>query len=275
MLSSLKRKSLDKRISFIILSWNSQKYLEKCFDSIIALCDNDKIGYEIIVIDNGSNDNSEKIINIYKAKYPQIFIAIMLPENIGTTRSRNIGLKKSKGRYICILDSDTEILSNSFSKMTTILDNNSDIGIIAPQLILPNGAIQNSVKRFPTLLHKILKIPKVIFSLKIKDFDFYDKFPFSTEKYVDTAISACWLLSRELTLTIGLLDENIFYAPEDVEYCMRIRKAGKKVLYYPHVKILHNTQQISHKSPFSRLSISHFFGLLYYFKKHRSWFTNP
>ena len=262
-----------KSISFIILSWNSEKYIANCFDSIISACREEGIKYEIIVIDNGSKDRSLEIINKYSRQQPDSFKKIVLNKNRGTTYTRNLGLKKASGGYICILDSDTEIREGSLSKLLGTLDGDKRIGMIVPKLILNDGSVQNSVKKFPVFWHKISKLPTTFFNIKVRNFDFYENFPFESETPVDSAISACWFFKRDLLFQVGLLDENIFYAPEDLDYCLRVWNAGKKILYYPKVIILHHTQQISHKKPLSKTAISHFFGLLYYYRKHGGWFT--
>jgi GT2 family glycosyltransferase len=259
-------------LSFIILSMNSEKYLDRCFKSIISRCSNENLSYEIIVIDNGSTDSSLNILKHYSEIYPYNFRSIFFTRNMGTTHTRNIGLKKALGKYICILDSDTQIIEGSFCDVFQILDSDPNISIVAPRLMLADGQIQKSIKKFPTFWHKILKLPQALFAIKLKDFDFYSDFPFRSKRPVESAISACWFFRKDLILNVGYLDENIFYSPEDIEYCMRIYKLGMKIIYFPDFVVLHDTQQISHRDPFSILSIKHFFGLIYYFKKHGGWF---
>jgi len=259
-------------LSIVILTWNSEQYIKKCLVSCAKKCGSEGINVEIIIIDNGSSDRTKKIIcNLYEKL--NIFIDLIeLSENRGTTFTRNLGLKKSTGKYICILDSDTEFGSGSLTNVLKRLEKDRQIGIIAPKLILPDGSTQHSVKLFPTFFQKMQKIPKVLFGLNISERDFYSNFPFSEETEVNSAISACWLFRRELIDEIGYLDEKIFYSPEDLDYCLRVHQAGKKILYYPQLEVLHHTQQITHRKPFSQVSISHFAGLLYYYRKHGGWF---
>lgn len=264
---------IDIQISFVILSYNSKKYLKDCLDSVIYKCKEEKIPYEVILIDNGSEDESLNIVKDYEERYYPHIKKISFSRNMGTTYPRNLGLLRALGEYICIIDSDTKICSGSIVNILKFLDNNNDIGILAPQLILPDGSIQASVKKFPTFWHKISKLPKAVFNRKISNDDFYRDFPFKYETPVDSAISACWFLRKELLLLVGFFDDKIFYSPEDLDYCLRVRLTGKKIIYYPYLTILHHTQQMSHKKPFSRISMSHFFGLLYYFHKHGGWFS--
>jgi GT2 family glycosyltransferase len=262
-------------LSFVILSWNSEKYLRGCLDSIFRKCSREGVPFEVIVIDNGSGDGSRDIVSAYHESHPDTFHLIPLDYNQGTTYPRNQGLKRARGRYLCILDSDTELGEGSLSTLLERLASDERIGIIAPRLLLPDGTIQHSVKRFPTMLNKLLKIPRILFGIKTKNADFYDEFPFAEQREADAAISACWFFCRELLETVGLLDEKIFYAPEDVDYSLRVWKAGFSILFYPGFTVLHHTQQITHKKPLSKTSLSHFWGLLYYYRKHGGWLRKP
>ena len=262
-------------ISFIILTWNSERYLKGCFDSIIGKCTDEEISCEVIVVDNGSSDGSSAIVRGYQGSYPEIIHLITLESNRGTTYPRNLGLRQAQGEYLCILDSDTELGDGSLTEVFKRLATDEKIGMVVPRLLLPDGTVQNSVKRFPTMLNKLMKIPRIVFGIKTKNADFYDEFPFSEEREIDSAISACWFFRRELVDRVGYLDENIFYAPEDVDYSLRVWQAGCSLLYWPAFTVLHHTQQITHKKPFSRTSMSHFRGLLYYYWKHGGWMKKP
>jgi GT2 family glycosyltransferase len=76
-------------------------------------------------------------------------------------------------------------------------------------------------------------------------------------------------LKKEVLKNVGLLDENIFYAPEDVDYCLRIWLAGYKVVYNSEVSAIHHAQEISRGLKINRATINHIKGLAYYFKKHK------
>lgn len=262
-------------LSFIILTWNSEKYLRECFNSITQKCLADSVEWEIIVIDNGSTDSTRQMCHEYAGNSPEHFRIEKLPFNHGTTVTRNIGLRLSKGEYICIMDSDTELAEGSLADVLSLLNTDGSIGIIAPRLILPGGAVQHSIKPFPTLFQKLAKVHSLLLGRPPATRDRYDNFPFNTPKEVDSAISACWFFRRELLDKVGFLDEKIFYAPEDLDYCLRIHKDGLKVLYYPDFQVLHHTQQVTHRSPFSRVAVSHLWGLLYYYRKHGGWITKP
>ncbi len=259
-------------ISFIILTWNSEKTISKCLAQIEQKCGDEGIAYEVLIVDNGSTDRTVELVEGYAEHMP---ISLTRYErNRGTTVTRNFVLRKSAGDIICVLDSDASFREGRLGDVLARIMEDRTIGILAPRLIELDGKVQASVKKFPSLLGKISRIPKIIFKINIKEYDHYRDFPFEAEAEVDCAISACWFFRRELLDEVGYLDEQIFYAPEDVDYCIRVLKKGKKVLYFPDFTVLHQTQQITHKQYFSRIALSHFLGLMYYFLKHR-YVTRP
>ena len=253
-------------ISFVILTWNSESTIIECLESIRMLCTERHRDYEILIVDNGSSDNT---VSLLREKCNSLPVNLtVLDKNMGTTVSRNIVLRQAKGDVVCVMDSDVYFVGGDLDGAIALL-NTKDIGLIAPKLTLSDGQIQNSVKKFPSLLAKLAKIPKIVFKLKVPNFDFYREFPFNEKTEVDYAISACWLFRREILDSVGYLDENIFYSPEDIDYCLRIRKTGKSIYYYPQLTAVHYTQQLTHKKVLSKQAISHFLSIFYYHRKHR------
>jgi len=263
-------------VSLVILTWNSGEYIKRCIESYAVSFFNQGITAEFIIVDNGSTDTTANIVEQDIKPFLPVCCdlqSVQLEKNHGTTISRNIGIAKAKGEIIVICDSDTEFMQGEWEKAFSIIKNNQKIGIVAPSLFYENGDIQHSVKKFPTLTDKLRKIPKIFLNFPMEDKDFYADFPWQKSTVVDSAISACWILSKKTVEEVGPLDENIFYSPEDLDYCLRIWEAGKQVIYYPDIKLTHHTQQISYRKPFSRQAISHFKGLLYYFSKHHYWLS--
>jgi GT2 family glycosyltransferase len=260
-------------ISFVLLTWNSRTYLRRCLDSVIAECASEGLRFEFVLVDNGSSDGSPDIAREYSARHGDSVRLIALDRNRGTTYPRNLALKTVQSPVVCVLDSDTEYLTGSIRGVIDLLAANASLGIVAPRLLLPDGSVQHSVKRFPTLLDKLRKVPRLLTGRKATRNDFYDSFPFERRTLVETAIAACWFLRADLLGQAGLLDEGIFYSPEDLDYCARVRDAGKQVLYDPGVMFLHHTQQITHRRPLSRMSLSHLKGLIRFHRRHGGWFV--
>ena len=269
----IKDKNLNNKISVIILTWNSEKYIEKCINSLIRDLIYAEKKYEIFVIDNGSTDKTLLILKVLGKKIKNLVVD-KFEKNLGTTISRNMGMKKSKGKYIFILDSDTEIKRGTINTLIETIDKGNKVGIVAPRLFYPDGSIQASCKRFPTIKTKIYKYMPFYTTRNIAEKDeLYDGNCEKRSKQcseVDYCISAAWMVNREAVNDIGFFDENIFYAPEDVDYCLRIWLKGWKVIYNPLASVVHHTQRKSYRD--FKIAWHHLKGLFYYFRKYNYWF---
>lgn len=257
---------MDK-LSFVILTWNSEQTIGNCLTRIAMVCGGQEIGHEVFVVDNGSSDATLGIVEENAKRMP--ICLIRLPKNMGTTRTRNAALLKCGGDIICVMDSDAAFLDGNLRTLLETIRNDPSIGILAPKLLFSDRTVQSSVRRFPSMLGKLRKIPAIVFRRKVPEDDSYPGFPFDALTDVDCAISACWFFRRDLLNTVGYLDERIFYSPEDVDFCIRTWKAGRRVVFYPNFTVLHHVQRITHRNFLSRIAASHLLGLLYYFLKHR------
>jgi len=260
-------------ISAVILTWNSARYIERCLRTLTADAYRAGITLEIFVVDGGSTDGTTEILSQLAKEIPELQI-IFLGKNLGTTVSRNIAIKKSCGEYVLILDSDTEILPGALGILCQALKEAPRAGLAAPRLFYPDGSVQPSCKRFPTAPLKVCKflpfswLQRLGEAAELYPQELYSK-DFKEVLRVDHCISACWLVRREAIKVVGLFDEKIFYAPEDVDYCLRMWLAGWEVLYVPSAEVAHHTQRWSHKS--FEMAWMHAMGLLYYFRKHKYW----
>jgi GT2 family glycosyltransferase len=254
--------------SFIILSYNSERYLSQCLASIddsIATLD---VSAEVFVVDNGSNDSSCQILDSFKFNDMVSYKVIKFDHNTGTTFSRNAALRQATGKFLVVLDSDAYVNAPVLERLREYLLGNPACGLVVPKLIYPDGRYQLSVDQFPTIVHKIRRF------LFLKQME--RARPISAIKTVSYAISAFWMFPRHILDRVGLLDEKIFYSPEDVDYCIRIWKAGYKIIYIPDVSTVHDAQEISRSKGFKLLnlfSLSHIKGLFYLYFKHRFIFS--
>lgn len=263
-------------LSVVILTWNSERYITKCLQSVIGEIAHGSDSAEIHIVDNGSTDATPDMLKELHAAHPSLIFPTFLDTNTGTTYPRNLALKKASGRYICIMDSDVELSSGTFQHLITVLQRDSQVGLVAPRLTYPNGTLQKSTDDFPTISRKIERY-FFLKRMEIREYEYHAHAGrhAGQEQEVDYAISAMWLFRHDLLDRVGLLDENIFYAPEDVDYCLRIWKAGYKILYSPGISCIHHTQEISRGFKITRATLHHISGLLYYFRKHHCFFTRP
>ncbi|MDR3704417.1 MAG: glycosyltransferase family 2 protein [Paludibacteraceae bacterium] len=256
------------KLSIIILTWNSEKYIEACFESLLKSVQH--LDYEILVVDNGSSDSSLSLLSKYLSN--QITL-IKNPTNEGVARARNKALLKVAGDRILILDIDTEINKEAIDGLIGLLEKDEHIGLCGCKLVSLTGEVQLSCRKFPSIRYKLynLLVSRNIM-LNNNESQFYKQDMNGNKPFeVDYVIGACQLFRRNILDEVGYLDEHIFYGPEDADFCLRIKKAGWKVVYLPTVSLIHHYQQISNKKIISKMSFLHAKGLAYYFLKHHSW----
>lgn len=258
------------KIAWIILTWNSEKCIGTCIDSIYRLSN---VENQIIIADNGSKDGT---VAFLKWKYDDQIELIALEENNGTTVPRNLALKKADKdiNYVCILDSDTEINEEAIAFLTEVLEKEPNALIAGPKLLTRDGRVQPSARDFPTLTSKICK------ACPIKR---VEKIGRKMERCITgrenayykagVIMSACWMIKPAAFELIGLLDEYYFYSPEDTEYCLRIHVNGKDVLYCPEVSIIHDWQRLSKKKIFSKFNFESLKGHIHMFKQYHYCFS--
>lgn len=254
-------------VTVISLTWNSEKYVKRFLDSLLDDLKKSNLSYEIIIIDNGSRDSTLDMLKKYKSIEPNL-LYIPLSRNMGTTFSRNIGIRMARGKYVAILDSDTVIPTGTFEKMLEAFNEikSERIGIIHPKLIYPDGTFQESARRFPNFLIKVARLFNA--EKTRKKLESIPRVLREEITTADYAISAAWFLKREIFERVGVLDEKIFYAPEDAEFCARVWQSGLEVWYYPRVTIIHGAQRLTKKRPFSKLALLHLLGLLHFWWKY-------
>ncbi len=268
-----------KKLGFVILMWNSERVIEACLRSISGMS---SFNIKVIVVDNGSADGSVHIVEGLRKDFrdmPDMSLELItLDRNCGTTVSRNLGLRlliSFSPDYFCILDSDTVVNEQAFLTLADELEAHPLYGLIGPCMVSKTGTVQNSARAFPTLSEKVCKaIPLKCFQ---KKGEVFERLPppckDQTSYPVDYLMSACWLIRPEMLEKAGYLDERIFYAPEDAEYCIRVWKCGFQAAYCPSAVIIHEWQRLSRKKYFSRLNWEHIKGLVYMFRKHHFLFN--
>ena len=260
-----------KKIGFVILTWNSEQVIGKCLASIAGL---ESVKPFAVIIDNGSIDGTLKTVSQYKKKFPALFTVLRYRKNMGTTVSRNAGIKRLLDRgfdCICILDSDTVVNDSAFLTLTAELDAHPEYGVIGPKLVTSGGVVQMSARCFPTFLEKLYKACPIEHLQKKGEAMEKQEPPHCgmTSWPVDYLMSACWLVRPDVFQKAGLLDEKIFYAPEDAEFCIRVWKAAYQAAYCPGAEIIHEWQRLSKRKLISRINWEHCKGLLHMFCKHR------
>ncbi|QOY60353.1 glycosyltransferase family 2 protein [Thermophilibacter immobilis] len=262
------------RVGFVILAWNSEAVVRPCLESVLAL---DCTDLDVWVVDNGSTDSTPCILAELSSAHSNLHV-VTSDKNLGTTISRNEALKEieSATDYICILDSGTVVNQAAFDQMVAVLVSNQKIGVVGPTMSSSDGSVQLSGRNLPTPSIKLGKAwPFGSVSKKAAKAE-EPKTPIVNGiQDVGYLLSACWVLPKQVLDLVGLFDEKIFYAPEDVDWCVRCHAAGLRVVRCYEAHIVHEYQRLSHKKIMSKMNLEHIKGLVYYFWKNRYFSMAP
>ncbi|MEZ0537120.1 glycosyltransferase family 2 protein [Caldicellulosiruptoraceae bacterium PP1] len=254
-------------LSIIIVNYNTINLLR---DTLKSIFENPpkKYSFEVIVVDNNSQDKSPDMVeNEFKNA-----LLIRNKSNDGFSVANNIGIKKAQGKYILLLNSDTQILKDTLDKCLDFMEqeNNKKIGILGCKVLLTNGKLDIACRRgFPTPKNSFFKI----FGLsklfpKNRFFAGYNLTYLDENKSyeVDSVVGAFMLIRKEVIEEIGLLDEDFFMFGEDIDYCFRAKKNNWKVYYFADAVIYHHKKGSGRTNP---KVISAFYDSMWiFYKKH-------
>jgi len=267
-------------LSIVIVSWNVRDHLQRCLESIQAseiqsaterLMSSDRVPskpylqVETIVVDNGSSDGS---IEMVRGNFPKVCL-IANEDNRGFSAANNQGIDVAQGRYVLLLNPDTEVLGDALATMVAFADANPDAAIVGPQLLNPDGTVQSSRRRLPSLLTAAFEstwlepwAPRRL----LEHYRVLDR-PDHAIQDVDWITGAAMLVRRRAIEEVGLLDEGFFMYSEELDWCKRFREAGWRVVYLPTAQIVHHVGKSSEQVVAAR-HIHFQTSKVRYFRKH-------
>jgi hypothetical protein len=222
-------------LSVVILNWNVCDLLDRCLASIRS----ERFRIETIVVDNASSDDSVAMVH---SKYADV-IVIASPINRGFTGGNNLGIAASQGRYVMVLNPDTEIIGDALDRIIAFLGGHADVGALGPQLLNPDRSIQSSRRRFPTATTGFFESTWLqgIAPRGLLRRYYMDDVPPDMLQEVDWVTGACTIFRRSVLDQIGLYDEaNFFMYSEELDLCRRVKSAGWKIVYLPEAKVMHH-----------------------------------
>jgi len=268
-------------LEILIISYNTRELLRDCLGSVYQKVRG--IGFGVIVVDNGSSDNSVEMV---KKEFPQVTL-VENRENIGFARANNQAIRQSKARYFLLLNPDTSLANSLSSEMVRFMDSHPEVGILGCKLLNADGTIQPSNSSFPNLFTEYLRasqlkrlIPAVGLREKIgkkwsrvlgSTLREYFRVYWDSERIreVDWVSGACLMARRKAVEDVGLLDENFFMYYEDADWCYRMQRRGWKTCYFPFFEVIHYVGKSD--SGFNpKTFIERYKSMYHYFKKHKS-----
>lgn len=222
-------------LSVVIVNWNVSDLLRRCLHSIL---DTQCLTLDVIVVDNASADDSVEMV---RTEFPGVHL-IANADNRGFPAANNQGIAAARGRYILLLNPDTEVAGDALATMVAFADAHPDVGIVGPQLSYPDGSIQSSRRRFPTLATAFFEstwlkpyAPRRL----LERYEFLDR-PDDVVQDVDWLYGAALMTRREAIEQVGPMDESFFMYSEELDWCRRFREAGWRVVYLPTAQIVHH-----------------------------------
>ncbi len=276
-------------LSIIIVSFNTKVTTKKCLLSLKKNFINYPLDYEIIVVDNNSQDGSvEMLLNLAK-QWNDLHI-FFSEANLGFGKANNLGIEKSKGKYILYLNSDAIVTDVDFSDLVRVIELQSNIGALTVKVVLPTGEIDPASHRgFPTLWRS--------FTYFLGLENFFSKTPLlnklfggyhlvnlnlNTVHEIDALTGAFLFTKRAIIDKFGGFDEDYFAYGEDIEMSFQIKKLGYKIIYYPLWKVLHikSASGLNKEDIKIREETSHYFydSMKIFYKKHyddnHNWLIN-
>lgn len=221
-------------LSVIIVSWNVSDLLLRALASLYEHGDEE---IEVIVIDNASTDDTVRQITTH---FPQVHL-IVNAVNRGFTASNNQGIAIAQGDFLLLLNPDTEIRVDALQTMLRAMQAHTEVGLIGPKLLNPDGSVQSSRRRFPTLPILFLEstwLQGLAPRRQLARYYMEDQ-PDTVYHPVDWVTGAAMLARRAVVEQVGGLDEGFFMYSEELDWCRRIHDAGWVVAYAPEAHIVH------------------------------------
>ena len=257
-------------VSLVIVSWQVKNQLRNCLTSIYKEINN--LNYEVIVVDNDSDDGSiEMVLN----EFSKVQL-IANKNNNGFAKACNQAIKKSSGKYVLLLNPDTEIRDNTVKKVYDFMEKENNCGIAGCKIVNEDGSIQSSIRRFPDLLSHILILLKLHnFLLTFKPLSKYycNNFDYNKTQIVDQVMGAFYMIRREMLKKVGIFDEHYYIWYEEVDLCKRAKDSGWNTYYYNKAVVMHLKGSSFKKANIIKKQIIFNRSLLYYFFKHQNLFS--
>jgi GT2 family glycosyltransferase len=252
-------------LSVIIVNWNTREFLRRCLESLPLACGS--VNYEVWVVDNASADGSAECVR----QHFQSVNLITNIENVGFAAANNQAAQKANGRYLLLLNPDTEPLPKSIAGLGAYADAHPEIGVIGPRLLNSDGSDQRSCWRgYPGLemaivdafyLWKLSWIPVTWLSEYRPD-------ELRQPHLVDHLLGACILIRRSAWEKVGPLDERYFLGSEETDWCYRARKLGWQIVFHPGYQVVHHGQKSAWQQPSKNLPHLYSGYLRFYCKHH-------
>jgi GT2 family glycosyltransferase len=253
-------------LSIVIVNYNAREHLVNCLQSLVR--DRPAIEHEIVVVDNGSSDQSADSVS---AAFPGVTV-VKLPENVGFAAGNNAGIRASRGDLLLLLNNDTLVPAGGIDSLVRTLAAHPDAAVAGPRLVDRDGRPELSFGPMISPLGELRqKLATVLYRRGIAAVSSWVDRETRREHYVDWVSGACLLVHRGDAEAVGLLDERYFLYTEDVDFCAAIRARGRKVLFTPAAEIVHLRGRSRATAPDAMNAAYRRSQIAFYEKHHPAW----
>jgi GT2 family glycosyltransferase len=208
---------------------------------------------EVVLVDNASRDGTAEAV---AEAFPRTEV-VPLAANVGVA-ARNAGLRRARGRLRMFLDSDARLTAGALPELVAFMDAHPEVGLVGPRLVYEDGTLQLSARRFPPRLLPVMRRPPL--GKLFEDSAAVRRHLMADDRHdltreVEYVLGACQLFTAEAQAAAGEIDPGIFFGPDDVDWCLRIRRTGLQVVYHPAATVVHGYRRTSAAKPASRIAL--------------------
>jgi N-acetylglucosaminyl-diphospho-decaprenol L-rhamnosyltransferase len=252
-------------LSCIIVNYKNSEPLKDCLASLYQTVQ--RIDFETIIIDNSENDLGLKPL---KELYPKAQF-VSNSSNVGFAKANNQAAKIAQGKVLIFLNPDTILSDQAIDSMYKYYCSHKETGVLGPKVVDPEGSLQYSCRRYPTLWTGLFNRYSILSRL-FPENRFTSQYlmldsDHNEIRQVDWLSGCCLMVSKSTFENSHGFDENYFLFNEDVDLCRTIKQAGKEVIYFPEATIIHHVSTSNSKTT-ARVIIQRHLGMMHYFKKH-------
>jgi hypothetical protein len=252
-------------VSIIVVSHEHAAFLPVCLGSLPAACSG--VAYEVIVVDNRSSDGSA---DVARNACPTATV-IVNDRRRGFAANCNTGLARSRGRHVLFLNPDTEASPGSIEMMVGFLDDDAHVGVCGPKLLFPDGTVQPSCRRFPTLGSAVARRSPLRGALGRSSLNARHLMldvDHGETRDVDWMLGACLMARREAIDDVGPMDARYYLYVEDIDWCLRMHQHGWRVVYVPAAEIVHHHLAVTDHRWLTWRTAVHAWGMVRFVAKH-------
>ena len=223
-------------LTVIISNYNTRELLRNCLESIYR--HTKSISFEVICVDDNSHDGSADMV---AENFPDVAL-IRNDVNHSYAKNQNFGIRLSRARYACLLDSDTIFIGNAFGALVRFMDERPEAAACGPTLLNPDGSVQHDIRRFAgagTFFLQTLNWHKLFPKSRLMSRYYCTDFDFARAQQVEAIGTTVFVLRRSTWEQVGMLDERFRWAMVDLAYEYMLKKKGYKVFYTPCAEVIH------------------------------------